>query len=336
MSGTKDAFFKKAGALCLTFTLAAGGLTGLFAPGEAAAHHHAYRSSSIVMDAESGMVYSETEADARRYPASLTKVMTMIVAFDALRHGDIQLETELRAPRSAARAAPSRLGLKEGQRISVGDAINALVVKSANDAAITLACGVAGSEQEFVDRMNDKAKDIGLENTQFANASGLPDRDQVTTARDMAKLARHLINEYPELYDYFSQREFEFRGKIHDTHNRLMRRYPGMDGIKTGYINASGHNIISSAIYEDRRMIGVVFGGHSAHERDETMAELLDSAFRDATGSAPEYGPAEERGAAWYKHFFPARRHHAPGHKKKPPSFRKERGQHHRKHRPAR
>lgn len=323
MSGMKGAFFKKAGALGLAFTIAAGGLTGLFAPGDVAANHQSYRSSSIVLDAESGMVYSEKEADARRYPASLTKIMTMIVAFDALRQRDIGLETELRATRNAARAEKSRLGLRAGQRINVRDAISAMAVKSANDAAITLACGVAGSEQAFVERMNEKAKEIGLENTHFANASGLHNRDQVTTARDMAKLARYLINEYPELYDYFSQREFAFEGRIHDTHNRLMRRYPGMDGIKTGYINASGHNLISSAIYGDRRMVGVVFGGHSAHERDETMAELLDTAFREATGSAPQYGPAEERGPAWYSHFFPARRHAAPGHKKKPPSFRR-------------
>ena len=270
---------KRAGALCFAFTFAAAAVMGMGRPDEAAAHHRSYRTSSIVMDAYSGRVYSESQADARRYPASLTKIMTMIVTFDAIKKGKVNLDTELKVPREATRVAPSKLGLRTGQHIHVKQAISALIVKSANDVAVTLAHNIGGSERSFVRMMNARAKEIGLTHTNFANASGLFNGRQYTTARDMAKLARHLINEYPGFYEYFSRQDFEFDGITHGTHNHLMQRYDGMDGIKTGYIQASGHNLVSSAQRDNKRMIGVIFGGHSAAERDAEMALKLDVAF---------------------------------------------------------
>ena len=279
----KEGFLKKAGALCLSFALVAGAF-GVAAPDEAEAHHRTYKTSSIVVDAHTGEIYSASKADARRYPASLTKIMTMVVTFDAIKAGKINLETELKVPRAATKVERSKLGLKEGQHIRVKKAISALIVKSANDVAVTLAWNIARNEKGFVKLMNAKARQIGLEHTHFANASGLFDPRQVTTARDMAKLAKHLINEYPGFYEYFSRQNFEFDGITYDTHNHLMQRYEGMDGIKTGYIQASGHNLVSSAQRDGTRLVGVIFGGHSAAERDAEMAEKLDAAFSVATG----------------------------------------------------
>lgn len=275
----KNAFLKKAGALCLAFAMAVGG-GEMFEQAEA--HPPAYRGSSIVIDAQTGKVYSQSMAAEERYPASLTKIMTMMVAFDAIKAGKINLETELITPRQAREVAPSVLGLKEGQHIKVKTAISALIIKSANDVAVTLAHSIAGSERAFVRQMNKKAQEIGLKHTHFANAHGLFDKTQVTTARDMAKLGRYLINQYPGYYEYFSGLKFEFEGITYGTHNRLLEQYEGMDGIKTGYIKASGFNIVSSAKQGGIRLIGVVFGGETAAKRDDEMASLLNDAFAAA------------------------------------------------------
>ena len=290
----KTGFFKKAGALGLAFFVAAGGLTGLVTPPEASANH---KTSSIVINAASGQVYSRHLADTKRYPASLTKIMTLIVAFDALKKGQIDLETELTVPHAATMMPKVKLGLKEGQALKVGEALNAMVVLSANDVAVTLAYGVAGSERAFVKLMNEKAKEIGLKKTRFENTSGLFHPRQITTAHDMAKLARHLIDEYPGYYEYFSRKNFEFESENHDTHNHLMQQYEGMDGIKTGYIGASGYNLVSSAVRNDRRLIGVIFGGHSAAGRDAAMARLLDDAFRKAANDKD--GTVDNRHQKW-------------------------------------
>lgn len=282
MKSGGTAFFKKAGALCLAFAMAIGTGAGISAPEEVQAHHRNYRTSSIILDARNGKIYSEKEADAPRYPASLTKIMTMILVFDAIKAGKINLQTEMETPRPALDVAPSRLGLKRGQHITVKTAISALVVKSANDVAVTLAYNIARSEKSFVRLMNRKAQEIGMAHTHFTNPHGLFDIKQVTTARDMARLARHLINEYPGFYEYFSRQSFEFDGVTYGTHNHLLERYQGMDGIKTGYITASGYNIVSSAEHDGTRLIGVIFGGHSARERDDDMIRLLNEAFNAA------------------------------------------------------
>lgn len=282
----KNQFLRAAGALCLAFAVAVSSVGGFAVPPPAAAHHNKlnlhYDKSSIVVDADSGEVLSAQKANARRYPASLTKVMTLIVAFDALRAGKIRLDQEMKVPQSAVRLerGATRIGLRKNETLPVGEALCALTTQSANDAAITLATAIAGSEKKFAEMMNEKAREIGLSRTHFENATGLHHPKQVTTARDMAKLARYLISEYPDFYEYFSLQSFEHKGKPYSTHNYLMNEYEGMDGVKTGYVRASGHNLISSAIRDGKRLIGVVFGRHSRADRDHDMAALLDKGFR--------------------------------------------------------
>ncbi|MBI4030753.1 MAG: D-alanyl-D-alanine carboxypeptidase [Proteobacteria bacterium] len=280
----ENQFLKTAGALCLSFVLAAGVIGDIAAPPPAAAHHNNlyYDTSSIVIDADSGHALYARSADARRHPASLAKVMTLIVAFDAIRAGKINLDYEMKVPRAAAHMerGATKLGLREGEHLRVKKALSALTVKSANDVAITLATAIGGSEKNFAKMMNAKANKIGLPHTHFENATGLHDPGQVTTARDMAKLAQYLIHEYPGFYEYFSRQSFEHNGKPYNTHNYLMNEYEGMDGIKTGYVRASGHNLVSSAVRGGKRLIGVVFGRHSREDRDRDMAALLDKGFR--------------------------------------------------------
>ena len=269
-------------------SLALAGLVAQAAPAQAG------RYASIVIDAESGSVLHAANPDARSYPASLTKVMTLYLLFDDLESGRIHLDTKFPVSAHAAGQAPSKLGLEPGDRISVQDLVLALVTKSANDAAVVIAEGIGGSETNFAQLMTRKAHALGMRNTTYHNASGLPDTGQISTVRDQATLARALINQHAGYYKYFSTRQFVYEGQTIGTHNRLMLRYPGADGIKTGYIHASGFNLISSAKHGDKRVIGVVFGGATAAARDKHMGQLLDKGFAKLNrGETVEVAEAE-------------------------------------------
>jgi len=206
--------------------------------------------------------------------------MTLYMLFEALDSGKVTLDQSLPVSRAAQRRAPSRLGLKRGQTITVRDIIGALVTKSANDAATVLAEGLAGTEAEFGRRMTTKAHALGMTRTIFRNASGLPDRYQRSTARDLAVLAVALARDYPQYYHNFSMEFFRYKGRRFRNHNRLLTRYSGTDGIKTGYIRASGFNLAVSVERNGRRLIGVVLGGKSARWRDRRMSQLLTKAFK--------------------------------------------------------
>jgi D-alanyl-D-alanine carboxypeptidase len=235
--------------------------------------------SSIVLDAATGKVLHEDNADAQKYPASLTKMMTLYMIFDALDSGKIKLGTTWKVSSHAAGMSPTKLGLDAGESISVRDVILGLVTKSANDAAAVAAEGLGGTEDNFGDMMTQRARRLGMANTTFQNASGLPDPGQVTTARDMARLSRALVRDFPHYYSYFSTPEFTYAGRRHANHNRLMNWYEGADGIKTGFIRASGFNLAASAVRDNRRVIGVVMGGPSPVARDQYMGKLLDIGF---------------------------------------------------------
>jgi len=261
------------GAGMIVLALAFGG-----APAAAAATY-----TSILMDAESGDILAEMNADSTTYPASLTKVMSIYIAFEELKAGRLTLDSKLVVSPHAAAQAPSKLGLKAGETITVEQAILAMVTKSANDAACVLAEGIAGDESTFAARMTRTARKLGMDSTQFRNASGLPDSDQMTTARDMAVMARAVIRDFPEYYPYFSTERFKFRGLVHRNHNKMLKSYPGMDGMKTGYIRASGFNLIATAVRDGRRLIGVVMGGRSPIARNARMKQMLNAGFLNQT-----------------------------------------------------
>ena len=237
------------------------------------------RYASIVIDAETGEVLRSRNADTRRYPASLTKMMTLYLLFEAIDQGRLKLHSKLEVSKRAAGQSPSKLGLRAGSTIRVEDAIKALIVKSANDIAVVIAEALGGTEVEFARKMTSKARALGMSRTTFRNASGLPNRKQRSTARDMARLARALLQNFPHRYHYFDDRRFRYRGRVHRSPNRLLRSYRGMDGIKTGYIRASGFNLVASAERDGRRVIAVVFGGKTARSRNAHMANLLDLGF---------------------------------------------------------
>ncbi|MGH7115576.1 MAG: D-alanyl-D-alanine carboxypeptidase [Stellaceae bacterium] len=243
-------------------------------------------SSSIVLDADTGRVLSEDNADTQTYPASLTKMMTLYLTFEALNTGRLRLDQLLPVSVNAASKQPTKLGLRVGDSVDVQDLILGIVTRSANDAAAVLAEGIAGSEPAFAELMNRKAQQLGMRSTFYDNASGLPDPAQHTTARDTAQLALALYHDYPREYRYFSTREFDFRGTIIRGHDHLLDWYPGADGIKTGFIDASGFNLATSALRDGHRLVGVVFGGHSASARDREMGALLDQGFAEV-GVAP-------------------------------------------------
>jgi D-alanyl-D-alanine carboxypeptidase len=240
--------------------------------------------ADIVIDAETGQVLHATNPDSLRHPASLTKMMTLYLTFQALESGRLSLNQTLPISTNASEQSPSKLGLRPGQRIRVEDAILGLVTESANDAAVVLAEALGGSEEGFGAMMTRQAHALGMAHSQFDNPSGLPDPDQVTTAHDMALLGHALIYHYPQFYPYFSHDSFTYAGIYHHNHNHLMDRYDGMDGIKTGYIRASGFNLVASATRNGTRLIGVVFGGKSAVLRDNHMAQLLDDCFAETRG----------------------------------------------------
>ncbi len=235
--------------------------------------------ASFVIDADTGAILHERYADKRLHPASLTKVMTLLLTFEAIESGRLSLKSRIRMSNHAAGMVPSKLYIPAGASIKVEDAIYALVTKSANDVAVALAEHLGGTEGNFARLMTRKARNIGMRQTTFKNASGLHDKQQITTARDMAKMAAYVIERYPRQYRYFSTTNFSYKGKSYHNHNRLLGKYRGMDGMKTGYINASGFNLVASAKRDGRRIIGVVFGGRTAVTRNNHMARLLDEGF---------------------------------------------------------
>ncbi len=235
--------------------------------------------SSIVIDAATGKVLHEDNADAQKYPASLTKMMTLYMIFEALDAGKVTLGTTWKVSKHAESMSPTKLGLDAGETISVRDVILGLITQSANDAAAVAAEGLAGTEDRFGDLMTQRARRLGMSNTTFQNASGLPDPGQVTTARDMVRLSRALVRDFPHYYSYFSTPDFTYAGRRHANHNRLMNWYEGADGIKTGFIAASGFNLVASAKRDGRRVVAVVYGGTSVQARDNRMIQLLDTGF---------------------------------------------------------
>jgi D-alanyl-D-alanine carboxypeptidase len=251
-------------------------------PAEARRHPWAAATSgysTLVIDAESGQLLEADNPDAPHVPASLTKMMTAYLAFEALQQGKLRLTQSIPVSSIAAEQDPTKLDLAPGQTITVEQAMLGLTVRSANDAAVVLAEAMGGTESQFAEMMTRKARLLGMKGTIFRNASGLPDPIQTTTARDMATLARALIRDYPQYYHFFSVREFNFEGTVIPTHNHVLDRFEGADGLKTGFTNAAGWNIVISAVRNGRRLIGVVLGGHTASARDREVMQLLTVAF---------------------------------------------------------
>jgi D-alanyl-D-alanine carboxypeptidase len=237
------------------------------------------RYSSIVVDAASGDVLEEVNADQPRHPASLTKMMTLYLTFEALRDRRIALDEPVPVSPHAASMEPTKLGLIPGTRFTVEQAILGMITKSANDAAAALAELLGGSEDRFAQMMTLRARALGMGHSTFVNASGLPNVEQWTTARDMAVLSRSLIDDFPGYYRYFSTPSFAWHRQVIVNHDNMLRTYPGADGLKTGYTEASGHNLVTSAVRGGVRLVGVVLGAATNPERDIHMASLLDQGF---------------------------------------------------------
>ena len=237
------------------------------------------RYSSIIIDAASGRELSSVNADEPRYPASLTKMMTLYLTFEALREKRITPDTLVPVSQHAAEMSPSKLGLVPGTKMTVEQAIFGLVTQSANDAAAALGEFLGGSEPAFAALMTQRAHALGMEHTIFRNASGLPNLEQTTTARDLSRLAAHLLSDFPAEYHYFSTPSFRFHGRVFTNHDHLLESYPGADGLKTGFITASGFNLVTSAVHGNVRLIGVVMGAARVAERDRHMMLLLDRGF---------------------------------------------------------
>ena len=236
--------------------------------------------ASVLMDARTGRIIESDNADVATYPASLTKMMTLLLTFEAVERGALRLDQELPVSRHAANQKPSRLGVVPGGTIRVDDAVLALTVKSANDVAVVLAEALGGSEPAFAEQMTAKARALGMTSTTFRNASGLPHSEQRTTARDMAKLSRAVVGLPPSYYAMFGRTSFSWNGTSVSGHNRLLGKVDGYDGIKTGFVNASGFNLAGSASRDGQRLIAVVLGGTTASIRDREVADLLEKGFR--------------------------------------------------------
>ena len=237
------------------------------------------RYASIVVNETSGEVMYARNADKQLFPASLTKVMTLYLLFEALDDGKVTMDTRMKVSRVAAGRSPSKLGVRAGTTLKVKDAMLALVTKSANDAATVIAEHLGGTERKFAKKMTRKAHALGMSRTNFRNASGLPHSKQKSTARDMARLAIAIRKDFPQYFHYFKTQRFSFRGKRYKNHNRLLANYKGTDGIKTGYIRASGFNLIASVERNGTRLVGVVFGGRTGASRNKHMIHLLDKQF---------------------------------------------------------
>ena len=267
-------------------------------------HHHVVRESyspqfsSIIVDGNSGAVLTSNNPDGIRRPASLTKVMTLYLLFERLDAGKMKLDTEMEVSEHASEQAPTKLGLRPGQTLKVEDAIKGLVTRSANDAAVVIAEAIAGDEAEFARQMTRKARALGMSKTTYRNASGLPDDEQLTTARDQATLGRAIQDRFPRYYRYFATTVFNYRGQSIRNHNHLLGKVEGIDGIKTGYTRASGFNLVSSMRRGNRYLVGVVMGGRSGGSRDATMRSLLaenleKGATRRTVAAITERNPAD-------------------------------------------
>ena len=266
-----------AAVLAAAFSLLAGAAA---TPAAAQGQFDKPKYASIVVDANSGEVLYALHADDQRYPASITKVMTLYLTFEALATGRLSLEDRVPFSAHAAAQAPSKIGVAAGQDISVAEAIQAAAVMSANDAAVALAERIGGgSEQRFAALMTLRGQELGMKRSRFVNANGLPDSRQVTSARDIAVLSRAVMRDYPQYYHYFNQRAFSWRGRTTLNHNRLLLRMPGMDGLKTGFTNAAGFNLAASAVRDGRRLITVVLGGSSSAARNENVETLFQAGF---------------------------------------------------------
>ena len=236
----------------------------------------------MAVDLYTGRVLYSKNADIQRYPASITKVMTLYLLFDALRDGKLTMRTQLRVSEHAADQSPTKLGLSAGDTISVADAIGAIVTKSANDMAVTVAESLADSEDEFARRMTQKARTIGMLNTTFRNASGLPNSEQRTTAQDLIILGKNVLADHPERSKVFSTKYFQYRGEIFRNHNTMLFSYEGMEGMKTGFTSAAGFNLLASAHRGDKRILAVVLGGESSGSRNAAMRNILDASWSKA------------------------------------------------------
>ena len=239
------------------------------------------KKAAIVIDFDTEEVLFEVNADTRNYPASLTKIMTLYIVFDYIKKGKLSYDSQLSVSSVAASRSPSKLYLEEGSSIKVRDAVNALIIKSANDVATVVAENISGSEKEFAKLMTSYAKNLGMKNTTFKNASGLPNRAQLTTARDIAKLSHALISNFPNEYKLFGNTKFSYKGKTYKTHNKLMLSYEGADGIKTGYIKASGFQLAFSAVRNNKRLIGIIFGGDTGSQRNKSLKIIMDKEFAE-------------------------------------------------------
>ncbi|MEM6626472.1 MAG: D-alanyl-D-alanine carboxypeptidase family protein [Pseudomonadota bacterium] len=247
--------------------------------------------ASIVVDVDSAEILHARYADAARFPASLTKVMTLYMVFDALEAGDLMLSDELTVSKTAAAQQPSKLALRPGSKITVEAAINALITKSANDIAVVIAERLGGTESRFAALMTAKARALGLEDTRFTNASGLPDANQTSTARDLAKLAETILLNHADYYDYFATQDFVYRGAHYENHNALLGEVRGVDGIKTGYTRASGFNLMASAERDGRRVIAIMLGGATSKSRNKHVTDLLEAAFDVLEAKAQREAP---------------------------------------------
>ena len=251
-------------------------MSAMLAPAQANSKYAAY-----VVHAESGDVFFDRYSTSRRYPASLTKMMTLYLLFEKLEAGELTLQSKLKVSARAAGQPPSKLGVKSGSTIDVDTAIQALVIKSANDVAVVVAESLSGSEWRFAKDMTAKARALGMRSTTFRNASGLPNTRQVTTARDMAELGRRVMQDFPQYYHYFAAKSFSYNGRTYSTHNSLVKNYNGADGIKTGYTRRSGFNLVTSAEKDGVRLMGVVLGGRKSWSRDRHMRDILNNAFAE-------------------------------------------------------
>jgi len=236
----------------------------------------------MAIDLYTGRVLYSKNPDAPRYPASITKVMTLYLLFDALRDGKLTMRTQLHVSEHAADQSPTKLGLSAGDTISVADAIGAIVTKSANDMAVTVAESLAGSEEEFARRMTQKARTIGMLNSTFRNASGLPNSEQKTTAQDLIILGKNVLADHPERSRVFATRYFQYKGEIFRNHNTMLFSYEGMEGMKTGFTSAAGFNLLASAHRGDKRILAVVLGGESSGSRNAAMRNILDASWSKA------------------------------------------------------
>ncbi len=237
------------------------------------------KDAALIIDGATGKILYSRNETAERHPASLTKMMTLYMLFEALKAGKITMQTPMPVSAHAVQQKPTKLYLKRGETITVDTAIRAIVIRSANDVAVVIAEALGGTELHFAQMMTEKARAMGMRETYYHNASGLPDSLQITTAMDLAVLARHLAYDFPQYYPYFSLPGFKYKGVYYPTHDNLIGRYPGADGIKTGFTVASGFNLTSSVVRGGVHLIGIVMGGRTAVRRDVEMMRILDAAF---------------------------------------------------------